>query len=166
MPALPTVALQACPIATSLGCLGRKWTLPILRDIAFFPDVGFAFILKSNRGLGPRTLSIRLQQLTGDGLIRKDPNPADPRHPTYRLTEKGLEVWPILASLFQFGIRNFPEVVFEDRRARNLEEVYPHDAALMLGPLTTFARTLPPADMPAAEERSRPARAGNRGSEP
>lgn len=141
LPSMPTVPVQACPIATTLGSLGRKWTLPILRDIAFFPEVSFSSILKANAGLGPRTLSLRLRQLVSDGLIVKEQIAADPRHPTYRLTGKGLEVWPILASLFQFGIRNYPSVVFADGKARNLEEVYPNDADLMLGPLATFARS-------------------------
>ena len=159
IPSPPTVAIKACPIATSLGSLGRRWTLPILRDIAFFPDVSFGFILKSNRGLGPRTLSLRLRQLAEDGLVRKETSDLDPRHPTYRLTPKGLEVWPVLASLFQFGIRNHSDVVFEDRRPRDLSEVYPHDAELMLGPLVPFARTLPEYRAQATGTRGRSASA-------
>ncbi|HZY91870.1 MAG TPA: helix-turn-helix domain-containing protein [Thermoplasmata archaeon] len=162
LPSMPTVPLQACPIATTLGSLGRKWTLPILRDIAFFPEVSFSSILKGNAGLGPRTLSLRLRQLVGDGLIVKEKNTADPRHPTYRLTEKGLEVWPILASLFQFGIRNYPSVVFADGKARSLEEVYPNDADLMLGPLATFARSASPRPESPAVARTAAAPASER----
>ena len=141
-PSPPMVPLEACPIATTLGPLGRKWTLPILRDVAFFPKASFGFIRKRNPGLLQRTLSMRLRQLAAEGLIRRVVPPDDPRHPYYELTEKGLEVWPILSSLFQFGIRHHARHVFADGRPRDLQEVYPRDAALMLGPLAEFARTL------------------------
>jgi len=140
-PAMPEVPLKACPIATSLRFLGRKWTLTILRDIAFFPKASFSQIRKGNPGLRQRTLSIRLQQLGTEGLVRKVVPPDSPRHPYYELTAKGLEAWPILASLFQYGIHNHAPVVFDDGRARNLRDVYPRDADLLLGPLASYART-------------------------
>jgi DNA-binding HxlR family transcriptional regulator len=129
-----------CPIATSLSVLGRKWTLTVLRDIAFLPKVSFAQIRKGNRGLQPRTLSIRLRQLAKEELIRRVVPPSDPRHPYYELTERGEEVWPILSALLQFGARNLAEAVFEDRRPRDLSDLYPNDAALLLGPSAEYAR--------------------------
>ena len=141
-PAPPTVPIEACPIATTLGSLGRKWTLPILRDIAFFPRASFGLIRKRNPGLGHRTLSLRLQQLAGEELIRKVIDEDGDRHPYYELTPKGLDVWPVLSSLFQYGIRHHADTVFRDRRPRGLSEMYPADAALMLGPLAEFARTI------------------------
>ncbi|MCI4319087.1 MAG: helix-turn-helix transcriptional regulator [Thermoplasmata archaeon] len=164
-PSPPLVPMEACPIATTLGSLGRKWTLPILRDVAFFPKASFGFIRKRNPGLLQRTLSLRLRQLASEGLIRRVVPPEDPRHPFYALTDKGLEAWPILASLFEFGIRQHARKVFADGRPRDLLEVYPKDAELMLGPLTEFARTLPPilptttsASVPDASPTGRPPR--------
>ena len=149
-PAYPKVDLEACPIATSLEFLGRRWTLTVLRDIAFFPKAGFALIRKRNPGLRQRTLSIRLRELAREGLVRRVVPPADPRHPYYELTDKGLELWPILASLFQFGIRNHAHRVFADGRPRDLIEVYPGDAPLLLGPLGEYAwRSAPGAGPPA-----------------
>ncbi|MCI4354828.1 MAG: helix-turn-helix transcriptional regulator [Thermoplasmata archaeon] len=147
-PGPPAVAWKNCPIATTLGSLGRRWTIPILRDIAFFPKASFGLILKANRGLRSRTLSLRLGQLAREELVRKVVPDSDRRHPYYELTAKGLEVWPILSALFQFGIQNHAEEVFEDRVARNLEDVYPHDAELMLGYFAGFARGSPAAEVP------------------
>jgi len=127
------VPQKACPIATTLGTLGRKWTLTILRDIAFFPDASFTLILKGNPGLLPRTLSLRLKQLIADGLIVRDTEGNGGRNPRYRLSAKGLQVWPILATLAQFGMQNFSAEVFADGRARDLEEVFPKGMKLMLG---------------------------------
>lgn len=140
-PSPPAVSLDACPIATTLGTLGRKWTLPILRDVAFFPKASFGLIRKRNPGLRQRTLSNRLRELAAEDLIRRVVPAHDDRHPYYELTSKGLEAWPILASLFQFGIRHYAGTVFADGRPRDLAEVYPHDATLMLGPLAEFARS-------------------------
>lgn len=140
-PAYPSVEIQACPIATSLEFLGRKWTLTIIRDIAFFPKAGFSLIRKRNPGLRQRTLSIRLRDLVRQDLVRRVVPPEDPRHPYYQLTDKGLELWPILASLFQFGIRNYARRVFADGRPRGLNEVYPNDADLLMGPLGEYARS-------------------------
>jgi len=142
-PAYPSVPLEACPIHTTLGSLGRKWTLTILRDVAFFPRASFGLIRKRNPGLRQRTLSTRLRELGSEGLVRRVVPPGDSRHPYYELTPKGLEVWPILAALFQFGIRHHANVVFADGRPRNLEDVYPHDAPLLLGTLASYARRLP-----------------------
>ncbi len=127
------MAQKACPIATTLGTLGRKWTITILRDIAFFPDASFSLILKGNPGLLPRTLSLRLRQLSTDGLIVRDAEGNGARNPKYRLSTKGLQVWPILATLAQFGMQNFSDQVFEDGRPRDVEEVFPKGMELMLG---------------------------------
>ncbi|MGI0155350.1 MAG: winged helix-turn-helix transcriptional regulator, partial [Thermoplasmata archaeon] len=115
----------------------RKWTLTILRDIAFFPDASFSLVLRNNPGLLQRTLSLRLKQLAQDGFIVKNDAGDDPRHPSYRLTPKGLQVWPILATLAQFGTQNYSERVFADGRPRDLEEVFPAGMELMLGRFAT-----------------------------
>jgi DNA-binding HxlR family transcriptional regulator len=140
-PGPPTVPFEACPIETTMGSLGRKWTLPILRDIAFFPKANFGLLRKRNPGLRQRTLSLRLRQLGGEDLIRRVVPPEDPRRPYYELTPKGLDLWPILASLFQFGTRHHATTVFADGRPRDLAEIYPRDGGLMFGPVAAFARS-------------------------
>ena len=66
-PAPPAIMWAQCPISTTMGSLGRKWTLQVLRDVAFFPKVSFGTIRKCNPGLRQRTLSIRLRQLAAEG---------------------------------------------------------------------------------------------------
>jgi DNA-binding HxlR family transcriptional regulator len=138
-PSESLVPIEACPIATSLEFLGRRWTITILRDVAFIPKAGFALIRRRNPGLRQRTLSNRLRELAREGFIDRIVPEDDPRHPYYELTEQGREVWPILASLFQFGIRHHARTVFADGQPRDLSELYPNDAGLMLGPLARFA---------------------------
>jgi DNA-binding HxlR family transcriptional regulator len=132
-PGAPAVPMRGCPIATSLGTLGRKWTLTILRDIAFFPEASFSLILRNNPGLLQRTLSLRLKELARDDFIMKSPSANGGRRPTYRLSRKGTQVWPILATLAQFGVQNHASTLFADGRPRELEEVFPSGMELMLG---------------------------------
>jgi DNA-binding HxlR family transcriptional regulator len=142
-PPPPTVPFQNCPIATSLGSLGRKWTLTVLRDIAFRPDASFNVILRENPGLLPRTLSLRLLELTRDGLILRTPAGAGSRRVYYRLTTRGKDLWPVLSALVDYGSRYHADRVFEDGRARGIEETFPDSAALMMGRLVDYARTAP-----------------------
>ena len=153
-PAPPAVPPKACPIATSLQFLGRKWTLTILRDIAFFPKASFSQIRKGNPGLKPRTLSLRLRELASQDLIRRVVPEGEPRHPYYEFTPRGLEVWPILSALFEFGSRNHASTVFEDGRPRDLQEMFPNDAELMLGPLIGFARGTAPSGATGPTQRT------------
>jgi DNA-binding HxlR family transcriptional regulator len=125
--------MEQCPIATTLGTLGRKWALVVLRDIAFFPNASFTMILKNNPGLRQRTLSLRLSQLRDENLVEKVQTHNGRRPGAYQLTPKGREVWPILSALFQYGVQNHADVVFADAKPRNLEDVFPTSRELMLG---------------------------------
>jgi DNA-binding HxlR family transcriptional regulator len=136
-PGPPAVEIRSCPIAASLGTLGRKWTLTILRDIAYFPDASFSLILKNNPGLLQRTLSLRLKQLTASNLIVNAALTNGLRRPRYRLTAKGQQIWPVLATLVQFGMQNYADVVFADGRPRDVEEVFPQSMDLLLGRFAT-----------------------------
>ena len=139
-PVLPKVPFEKCPIRASLGSLGRKWALLVLRDVAFFRDVTFSQILRSNDGMTPRVLSMRLKDLQEEGLIQRTVDSDDERQVRYRLTTKGKDVVPILTAFIQFGMRHRADLVFEDRRPRDLDRVFPREQTFMLGRLVRFAR--------------------------
>src|SRR2546422_10806563 len=88
-PIFPKVVPVACPVRASLGVLGRKWALLILRDIAFYRNVRFSDILKSNHGLTPRVLSFRLRELQREGLITRSVRRGNDKDIFYDLTLKG-----------------------------------------------------------------------------
>jgi DNA-binding HxlR family transcriptional regulator len=124
----------------SLGCLGKKWALIILRDIAFLRDQSFSQILQRNSGLTPRALSIRLRDLRREGVIERIADSADNRRAYYRLTRRGQDVVPVLTALIQYGIHYHAERVFEDKRPRELNSLFPGNQQFMLGRLEKFAR--------------------------
>lgn len=130
---------KVCPIRVSLGVLGRKWTLVVLRDIAFRPDATFSLMMARTAGLTPRVLSLRLKELRAEGLIEKVADPTDERKSHYRLTSKGRDAVPILTALVAFGIRHRAEAVFEDGRPRSLEECFPGRAPELMGDLYEYA---------------------------
>jgi DNA-binding HxlR family transcriptional regulator len=100
---LPAVMWKTCPIRSSLGVLGRAWTLLVLRDVSFFRKVRFSDILNNNPGLSARLLSIRLKELQKEKLIDRVVNPDDHRGVWYNITPKGLDVVPILAASSSTG---------------------------------------------------------------
>jgi DNA-binding HxlR family transcriptional regulator len=124
-PPVPTVPFKSCPIAASLGVLGRKWSLLIIRDIGWKRADRFNGLLRSIPGLTPRMLAMRLGELERAGMIQRFVEHRSPKLVRWSLTEKGQDIMPVLIRLVAFGSRWFPERVFDDRQPRTLAELYP-----------------------------------------
>lgn len=122
---VPALPLKNCPIATSLGVLGRKWTLLILRDMAMMKLERFNQLLRSIPGLTPRVLSNRLRELEQEGLIERIEERRAPNFVRWGMTEKGRDTVPILMRFAAFGSKWYAGKVFEDRTPRRLREVFP-----------------------------------------
>jgi DNA-binding HxlR family transcriptional regulator len=140
---LPAVLWKSCPIRSSLGVLGRAWTLLVLRDVAFFRKVRFSDILSNNPGLSARLLSVRLRELQKEGLVDRVVNPEDHREVWYNITKKGLDVVPILAAFIQFGAKHRAKEVFPDKVPRDFQTLFPRDQEYMLGEFYEYARAPP-----------------------
>ena len=131
----PQVKFVKCPIRTSLGILGKKWTILIIRDIGVRKINRFNRILESIPGLTPRVLSMRLKELKNEGLIECIEKKKSP--PTmmvlWRLTEKSKDTLPILMQMVAFSSKWYAEVIFEDKRPRKFSEIFPqHEAREMI----------------------------------
>lgn len=113
-----------CPIKSSLGVLGKKWTMLILRDIGFRKIDRFNRLLESIPGLTPRVLSARLRELEREGIIESVKEKDSPAIVRWSLTEKGRDTLPILVRLIAFGSKWHADEVFEDKRPRSLEELF------------------------------------------
>src|ERR687895_1925395 len=126
---LPEVKFAQCPIKTTLGVLGKKWTMLIIRDIGILGVDRFNRLLDSIPGLTPRVLSMRLKELEKEGFIECAEEKKSPMMVLWRLTEKGKDTLPILMQLVAFGSKWYSDVVFEDKRPRNLNEIFPQPEA-------------------------------------
>ncbi len=116
------VDFERCPVEASLGVLGRKWAMLVLRDIGLFRAQRFNEILRATPGLSKRALSIRLHELEREGFIRRAEH--EPKFVRWELTRKGRDVLPVLMTLVQFGAKWHADRVFADGRSRPLTEIF------------------------------------------
>jgi DNA-binding HxlR family transcriptional regulator len=122
---LPDVQFAQCPIKTSLGVLGKKWTMLVLRDIGILGVDRFNRLLDSIPGLTPRVLSMRLKELEKEGFIKCiEKEKKSPMIVRWTLTEKGRDALPILLQFTAFGSKWHADVVFEDKTPRTPSELF------------------------------------------
>ncbi len=92
---------QDCSIARALEVIGERWTLLILRDV--FLGVRRFEDFQADLGVARNVLSARLGRLVDEGIIEKRRYQEHPTRYEYRLTEKGIDLWPVLISLVKWG---------------------------------------------------------------
>jgi DNA-binding HxlR family transcriptional regulator len=92
-----------CPINLALEIFGDKWSLLIVRDIVYFGKNTFGEFLQSAESVSSHTLTRRLVHLEETGILQKKPDPEDKRKDLYALTDKGLDLIPILLELGIWG---------------------------------------------------------------
>jgi DNA-binding HxlR family transcriptional regulator len=120
----PDVHFQECPIKASMGVMGRKWAMLVIRDIGFRHIDRFNRLLASIPGLTPRVLSMRLKELEEDGIIKRVEEKNSSTVVRWVLTEKGEDTLPILMRFIAFGSKWYAQRVFEDRTPRSLQEIF------------------------------------------
>jgi DNA-binding HxlR family transcriptional regulator len=118
------VKFAQCPIKTSLGVLGKKWAMLVLRDIGLLGVDRFNRLLNSIPGLTPRVLSMRLKELEKEGFIKCVENGKSPMIVRWKLTEKGRDALPILLQFTAFGSKWYSDVVVEDKNPRKPDELF------------------------------------------
>jgi DNA-binding HxlR family transcriptional regulator len=92
-----------CTIGAAIGVIGEKWTFLVLREL--FSGVR-RFGDMQRRTCAPRqVLSDRLATLVDQGLLRKVPyrEHGQRARQEYRLTEKALDLYPVMVALMQWG---------------------------------------------------------------
>ena len=92
-----------CPVGAAVGIIGEKWTFLVLREV--FSGVRRFDDLQRRTQAPRQVLSDRLARLVRDGLLRKVPyqERGQRRRHEYRLTPKGLDLYPILVALMEWG---------------------------------------------------------------
>ncbi|MDG4897153.1 helix-turn-helix domain-containing protein [Mesorhizobium sp. WSM4976] len=97
---------SGCPISLSLELLGDRWTLLIIRDLAFAGKRHFREFLLSDEGISSRTLAERLRTLQDEGILTRSDDPSHGLKAIYRLTEAGIDLLPVLATLGAWGSKH------------------------------------------------------------
>lgn len=97
---------QICSIAKSLEVIGERWSLLIVRDV-FNGHRRFGEI-QASLGVARNVLSARLQRLVDEEILERRRYQENPARYEYFLTEKGLDLWPTLIALLNWGDRYSP----------------------------------------------------------
>ena len=100
---------STCPINFAVESFGDQWSLLIVRDIAFFGKHTFGEFAASVEGISSNVLAGRLARLEAQGILAKQSDPADRRTQRYTLTEKGLDLLPILLEMANWSAAYDPE---------------------------------------------------------
>lgn len=95
---------QDCSVARTVSIIGDRWTLLILRDC--FLRVRRFEAFQEKLGITRPILADRLRKLVSAEVLEKVPYQARPPRYEYRLTEKGLSLYPIIVSLAHWGDRH------------------------------------------------------------
>jgi len=109
-----------CPIAYSLDVLGDRWTLLILRDLAFKNRRHFQDFLGASEKIASNILTERLRRLERWNLIVAHPDPADGRRIRYFLTDDGLDLIPVLIEMTIWGSKRHPDPAIPIERAERM----------------------------------------------
>jgi DNA-binding HxlR family transcriptional regulator len=97
---------QVCSIARSLELVGERWSLLVIREV-FRGNRRFGQMLES-LGIARNVLASRLQRLCDAGILERRPYGERPDRHEYFLTEKGLDLWPVMVSLLHWGNKHEP----------------------------------------------------------
>ncbi len=97
---------SGCPVSISLEILGDRWSLLIVRDLMIRGYRSFKQFQESGERIASNILSDRLRKLQAAGILVTEADAADRRKLNYRLTEKGIDLAPVLLELLIWAARH------------------------------------------------------------
>lgn len=93
-------------MSISLDIFGDRWSLLIIRDLMVRGYRSFRQFQHSGEGIATNILADRLRKLEGAGIITAETEQTDARRLNYRLTEKGIDLAPVLLEMMIWGTRH------------------------------------------------------------
>ena len=97
---------QICSVANTLEVVGERWSLLIVREV--FLGVRRFDEIQADLGVARNVLQKRLTRLVEQGVLERRAYQERPLRCEYRLTRKGLDLWPTMVALMQWGDRYGP----------------------------------------------------------
>jgi DNA-binding HxlR family transcriptional regulator len=140
-----------CPINFSLQIFGDTWSLLIIRDIVYFGKKTYGEFIESEEGIASNILANRLAVLEQQGILVKKPHTTDKRKEVYSLTDKGLDLIPILLDMAEWGAHHDPQTstpeawisaVNADREGmiRLIRETVKNGGSIFVGPESVVSK--------------------------
>lgn len=94
-----------CPISCSLDVFGDKWSLLIIRDVMLRGKLSYSEFLESEEKIATNILASRLKALEAAHILSKQVSPANKSKFLYHLTEKGIDLLPIIIEMMDWGAK-------------------------------------------------------------
>lgn len=90
---------SGCPLNASVEMLGDRWSLLIIRDMMLRGANTYKDFMQCYEGIATNVLADRLRRLLEYGIIGKETHASDGRRVTYSLTQKGIDLAPVLTEM-------------------------------------------------------------------
>ena len=94
--------LPACPVEITMGLIGEKWKVLIIRDL-LTGKKRFGELKKSVTGITQKVLTNNLRQMEASGLVKRKVYAEVPPRVEYSLSELGESMRPIIKAMEQWG---------------------------------------------------------------
>ena len=88
-----------CPVSNSLEAFGDKWSLLIVRDLISKKECTYGDFIKADEKIATNILAARLVSLEENDIIQKLEHPDSKAKVLYRLTQKGIDLIPIIVEI-------------------------------------------------------------------
>lgn len=95
-----------CPLNIAMEMIGDRWSLLIVRDLMVMHARTFKDLMACPEKIASNILSDRLRKLVDTGIITTRADPVDARRITYHLTEKGVNLAPVIAELVLWAAKH------------------------------------------------------------
>lgn len=98
-------SVENCTIERTMAILGEKWTMVVLREV--FNGIRRFEDMRERTAIPRQVLTNRLAMLVGQEILRRVPyrEPGARSRDEYRLTGKGLDLYPVLVAVHDWGDR-------------------------------------------------------------
>jgi len=96
-------SIDNCTIARAVEVFGDRWSFVVMREV--FNGVRRFDDMQVRTSIPRQVLSDRLAKLVDSGLLRREPyrEPGQRARDEYRLTQKGMDLYPVLVALLDWG---------------------------------------------------------------
>ena len=131
-----------CPVARGLDQIGDWWTLLVVREVMYglhqFSEI------RSSLGISRAVLTARLAELTDNDILERRIDPTDKRAGHYHLTQKGMDLWPVIIAVLTWSNKHVldgaEDVVrpFNPATDEPIEALCARDSAGNITPLTNM----------------------------
>lgn len=99
---LPNKNFPECPVALTVGLIGNKWKLLILREL-FSGTKRFGELRKSLTPISQRILTQNLREMERDGILSRRVYAEVPPRVEYSLNETGRTLFPVIDAMAEWG---------------------------------------------------------------